>query len=72
MCDRTVDNYSHVLKLVPECYKAVNDYYFAVQLVPDSYITQEMFDKVDNICTFELNLRLKKCVIKLFLKDLLC
>ena len=52
MCDRTVNNYSHVSKFLPECYKAVNDCPFAIQLVPDNYITQEMFDKVDTICTF--------------------
>ena len=52
MCDRTVNNYSHVSKFLPECYKAVNDCPFAIQFVPDSYITQEMFDKVHTICTF--------------------
>ena len=43
---KAVDNYSHALIFVRECYKtqkmcdqAVNDYFSAIQFVPDSYIT---------------------------------
>ena len=42
MCDKAVDNYSHALKFVPDCYmtqkmsdKAVNIYPSTIECVPD-------------------------------------
>ena len=61
------------------CDKVVNDYPSAIQLVPDRYKTREMCEKAMNIYLLVfnqeqilINLRLKNCVIKLFLKTLLC
>ena len=48
MCDKAVDNYPHVLRFVPDCYKtqemcdkAVNRCFLAFIYIPDRYKTQQ-------------------------------
>ena len=78
---KAVDYYSYALEYVPDCYKtlkmyvkAVNIYSFALKYVSDCYNTQEMCEKV--VDTFMLDgsliAVLKKCVIRLVLKNYLC
>ena len=52
ICDKAVDNYSHALKFVLECYKTqnmcgktVNTSPSSTQFVRDCHKTQEMYDK---------------------------
>ena len=80
ICNKAVDNYSHSLKLVSEscktqkmCDKAVD--LSTIKFVPECYKTQEMCNKVVHRCLlylilFLINIKLKKCVTKLFLKIL--
>ena len=69
MCDKTIIENGVALKSVLDCYKN--------QFLPECYKTQEMCRKGADTCLlylimFLVNLRLKKCVIKLFLMILLC
>ena len=69
MCDKTILENGETLKSVLDCYKN--------QFLPECYKTQEMCMKGADTCPlylimFLVNLRLKKCVIKLFLMILLC
>ena len=58
MCKKAVDNYSHVLEFVPECYKAqkicdkaVDTYSFRIKFVPECFSTKEMCHKAASRCT---------------------
>ena len=83
MCNQTVDNYADALDYVPDCYKtqlmfiqAFDSNLYAMQFVAEYYNTQELCDKPVNawfflyLFLFLIDIRLKKCVIKLFLKIL--
>ena len=81
-CNKAVDNYPHALQFVPECFKtqkmcdkAVNAYPSTIKFVTECFMTQEMCDKAVHTCflyfiLFLINIRLKKCLIELFLKIL--
>ena len=81
MCDEAVDNYSYTLEFVPDCHKtqklcdkAVDTYPSAIQFVPECYKTQKCVIKLlvlVLVLLFLIDIRLKKCVVKLFLKNLL-
>ena len=52
MCNKAVDNYSHALEFIPECYKTqktcdevVNTKSSTTQFVPKCYKTQETCDR---------------------------
>ena len=56
------------------CYKAVNNCVHALEFVPDCYEPQKMCKKAVDTYTSAVNLflidvRLKKCLVKLFLKN---
>ena len=83
MCNKAVDNYSHALEFVPECYKiqkmydkAVSTYPSTITFVPECIMAQDMCGKAVNRCfflyliLFVINIKLKKCVTELFLKIL--
>ena len=82
MCNKAVDNYSHALGFVSECYKtqkisdaAVNTYPSTIKFVPECFMTQKCVNKVVNRCflyliLFLINIKLKKCVTELFLRIL--
>ena len=57
MCNKVVDTSPSAIKIVPECYK-----------------TQEVFHKaaVSYLILIPIDINLKKCVINLFPKNLLC
>ena len=70
---KAVDNYPHALGFVPDDYKAqkmwnkvVNTTLSAVQFVPKCYKPNEKCDRA-GLILFLINIRLKKCVISLFL-----
>ena len=57
ICNKTIDNYTHALKFVPDCFKtekignkAGDTYAFVIQFVPEYYKTQEMRDKAVITC----------------------
>ena len=59
MCNKAVDDYSHTLEFVPECYKTqkmcdkpVNTYPSTIKLVSECFVTQGMYDKAVNKCFF--------------------
>ena len=62
----------NVTKTPKNCDKAADTYPSTIKYVPDQFKTQKMCDKV-LLCLilFPINIRLKKCVIKLFVKILL-
>ena len=80
--DKAVDNYSHALEFVLDCNntqkmynKAADTYPSVIQLVSKSYKTQKMCDKAVGtviLTLFFIDVRLKKCMIKLFPKNPLC
>ena len=84
MCNQSVDHYVDALQYVPKsfkaqemCDKAVDICLSVTQLVPECFKTQEMFDKLLTLVLlyfilFLIDMKLKKCVIRLFLKILLC
>ena len=59
ICDEAVDNYSHALQFVSNCYmiqnmcdKAVNTYHSKVQFITDCYKNQEICGKAFKKCFF--------------------
>ena len=79
-CNEAAHNYGHALDFVLDCYKTqtfynknVNTFPFAIQFVPECYKIQKMCDKAVDTCfiLFLINIRLKKCVKKLFLMIIL-
>ena len=80
MCDKAADNYPYALKFVPGCYmtqkmcdKGVNTYHSTIPFNPDYYKTQEMCDKAVNrpviaFISILIDIKINKCVTKLFLK----
>ena len=75
MCNKTVDNYHHALEFVADCYmsqemcdKVVNSHSSAIRVAPECYKTQKMCDKSLLVFfIFLIDIKLKKCVIELFL-----
>ena len=88
MCDKAVDNYSHALVFLPNCYKsqkisnkAVGIYPSAIQFVLECLLDARNVCKAADTCPFLFDsvpdwymtdILLKKCVIKVFPKNLLC
>ena len=80
MGNKAVENYSHSLEFVSECYKTrkmcdktVNTYPSTIACFTECFMTKEMCDKSVNSCflhliLFLVGMNLKTCVIKLFLK----
>ena len=79
MCNKAVNTYPSAKQLIPECYKtqemyhkAVDACHFVSDSVLDLYKNQEMCDKVfprdlNSKSTFLIDIRLKKCVIKMLM-----
>ena len=81
MCNKAVDNFLHALEFVPErcktqkmCDKAVSSFPSATEFVPECFMTQEMCDKLMGtflyLILYLIDIILKECVTKLFLKCL--
>ena len=79
------DNSAHSIQFVPDRYKTQNmcnkagvTYSSLIQFIPDQDKFSKMCDKAVNTCPFVFDsvpdqyVSLKKCVIKLFPKKLLC
>ena len=83
-CIKDVHNYAHELEFVLDCYKtqkmcnkAVDTYSSEIQFVSDQYKIHKMCDKrlilvLMYMTLILIDVRLKKSVIKLFPKNLLC
>ena len=81
MCIKVVDNYTHALEVVSECYKtrkicdkSVNTYPSTIKFVPECLMTQQICDKVVNRCFFvfdsipdQYKYKVKECVMKLLM-----
>lgn len=82
-----VNNYAQALEFVPDssktrriCNKAVETYPSVMQYILECYKTQEICDTAVDTCSFVfdyvllflIDIRLKKFVVKLFPKNLLC
>ena len=59
MCGEAVDNYSHALRFVSDCYKtqkmrnkAVSTYHSAIKFISECYKSQETCDKAVGIHSF--------------------
>ena len=62
LCNKAVDNYSHALTFIPNCYinqkicdKALDAHQSTLQFVPECYKTQEMCAKAVNSCCFVID-----------------
>ena len=78
LCNIAGDDYPHALEFVPECYKTqkmcdktFNTYPSTIKFVLECFMTQEICNKEANsyfyLILFLTNIKLKKCVIELFL-----
>ena len=77
MCDKAIDNYSHALKLVSECYKTqkmiifMEHKLFLIVIKLEKCVRQMLTCDLLYLILFLIYLILKKCVIKTFSKHLL-
>ena len=79
LCKKTFDSYPPALGFSSKCYKtkimcdnAVNTYLSTTKFVRECFMTQKMCNKAVNsyffyLVLFLINIKLKKCVLELFL-----
>ena len=84
MCNKALNNYAYVLEFVPDCYETQEMFFkagdaspSAIQVFPESHKFKKCVFKLLTLVflyliLFLIDIRRKKCVIKLFLIILLC